>query len=539
MDVVSPYSKISTTTATGLETKKQPTYTTVGSIYNPSAATPIQPPTRRPRARRFPQHLEPPSGEGFNLPDSLSSLLSKERSPPSPPTTANTLDTKQYTPLQQNYDRALSPIHEQEFAAFSDLGMTAPTLRSGNLPHPPSVLEDDESVASEDTLVSSKMTVRSLRNLASYPNPMRKAAQKALAKARPANLSFSRPGGLSPLSITASDIGPGRDRPTAATAGLPSAVSSGPPQPLTAGPPGLRQLKRAAFDSTTASIRNSRFEGQNEPRFTSAHMPIGHQPRASTVAQPYKAEADNHAIYDREVRGRDIGLSSHLSQHDFADIYGPVTQMSRPSSDLRQSSSSTPFYVAGPSVKRFVYDTLPPEKISRYFPDGFPSNYDGRYTPLSDAWHKVAIPSHTPPLDEEAQKQRESVLAKDLDQERDAQTSGRLQRKLGAIGAERERLFGCAINKPVQSKLSMEEAIQMESSEHVEPLLNMTYAALLNYRDYRRSCCRPNGWFPKFAEPDESLIDRSPEGNNSFFDDPRAEAPKKKKVTRVPRRLGY
>ncbi|KAK0723792.1 hypothetical protein B0T21DRAFT_293816 [Apiosordaria backusii] len=531
VDVVSPYSKISMTAATGLETKEQPTYTTVGSIYNPNAATPIQPPTRRPRTRRYPQSLESPSGEAFNFPDPFTALLLKYKLPP-PPTTANTL--RRYSPLQQNYDRALSPINEQEYSVLANFGMAVPpTIRSGNLP-PPSVLENDDSVAPEDTLVSSRIRVKGLTNLASYPNPMRKAAQKALARARPANFAFSRPEGLSSLSMAAPDFGTGRDRPAVATPRLPSTSSSGTPQPLTAGPPGLRQLKRTTFDPAQPSIRTSRLEDQNEPPTASSHLPIGYQARSSSVIQPYKAETNYLAFNDRELRGRYVGHSTQLFQHNMSGNYGSIAQKSRVSPDWRHSSSSTPFQFNGPEqepVKRFVYDTLPFERISKYFPKGLPPNYHGQNILVSDDWaSRAMIASQQPPL----QRQLDMPFYAG-----EGFSIGHLQRKLGAIGVERERRFGSGTDKSVPPKLSIEEAINMEASEHVKPMLEMTYVALLNYRDTRRSRGPVSAWGPIFAEPDESLIDHSPDGNNSFFDDPRVEVPKKKKVTRFPRRLGY
>ncbi|CAP68160.1 uncharacterized protein PODANS_1_20250 [Podospora anserina S mat+] len=540
MDVASSCSKISMTAAADVEAKKQPTYTTVGSIYNPSAAAPIQAPTRRPRTRRFPQPPESPLGDPFDFTDPLRALL-KEKSPPSPPTTAAVL--KQYTPLQQNYDRALSPINEQEYLAMT----MPPQFRSENLPPPPpppppspppppptapSVLDDEDGVASKDTLISSKMTVKSLTNLASYPNPMQKAAQKALARARPANILLSRSEIPSPLSSTTSDIGFGRDRSTVNPAGLPSTASSGPPRPLTAGPPGVRQFKRNGFDPTTSSARIGRLESQNETSAARPLFPIGHQTKPSIIRQPFQAGVNYMALRDGDIRGHDAEHPSQLLQHNLSGNYGSTAQQSRASPDLRRSSSSTPFRPSDQDPKKGpVHDTLPPEKAMEYFPAGFPSNYDGQYTP------RPAVPSKFSPLDQEAQKQTQNQLDKQDQQIHDS-TNGRVQRPIGAIGAERERRRN-AIDKAVSRKLDNEDTTKMDSNEYAKPLLDRTYDALLKYRESGRSACPSNGWHPQFAEPDESLFDHSPEGNNSFFDDPRMEAPKKKKVAKPTRKLGY
>ncbi|KAK4682895.1 hypothetical protein QC764_120250 [Podospora pseudoanserina] len=463
MDVASSCSKISMTAAADVEAKKQPTYTTVGSIYNPSAAAPIQAPTRRPRIRRFPQPPESPLGDPFDFTDPLRALL-KEKSPPSPPTTAAVL--KQYTPLQQNYDRALSPINEQEYLAMT----MPPQFRRSEIP--------------------------------------------------------------SPLSSTTSDIGFGRDRPTVNPAGLPSTASSGPPRPLTAGPPGVRQFKRNGFDPTTSSVRIGRLESQNETSAARPLFPIGHQTKPSIIRQPFQAGVNYMALHDGDIRGHDAEHPSQLLQHNLSGNYGSNAQQSRASPDLRRSSSSTPFRPSDPDPKKGpVHDTLPPEKAMEYFPAGFPSNYDGQYTP------RPAVPSKFSPLDQESQKQTQNQLDKQ-DQQIHDPTNGRVQRPIGAIGAERERRRN-AIDKAVSCKLDNEDTTKMDSNEYAKPLLDRTYDALLKYRDSGRSACPSNGWHPQFAEPDESLFDHSPEGNNSFFDDPRMEAPKKKKVVKPTRKLGY
>ncbi|KAK0669556.1 hypothetical protein QBC41DRAFT_274419 [Cercophora samala] len=469
MDVASPYSKNSMTAATDLEAKKQPTYTTVGSIYNPNAANPIQAPPRRPRTRRFPQPLESPSGEAFDFADPLRDLL-KQKSPPSPPTTANVL--KQYTPLQQNYDRALSPISEQEHRAMT----MNPKLRRLEAP--------------------------------------------------------------SPLSLNTADVGVGRDRSTVNPAGLPSTTSSGPPQPLTAGPPGLRQFKRNTFDLSTSSVRTSRWEKQNEPSAASSPFPIGHQAKPSSIGQPFRTGVNYPALRDGNIRGYDAEMLTQPFQHGVLGNYGSIVHQSHTSPDLRQSSSSTPLQQNGQESKKGpVHDTLPVERIAQYFPNSFPHDYTGQHTLKSESWATQAMSPKLSLLDQEAQKQRQIQLAKSDQQIRD-QAYGRMQRSIGAIGAERERRRS-AIDKPVSPKLSIEDTTEMGSTDYAKPLLDRTYDALLKYRDSGRSASSSNGWYPKFAEPDESLIDHSPEGNNSFFDDPRTEAPKKKKIAKPPRKLGY
>ncbi|GAB1312188.1 hypothetical protein MFIFM68171_02398 [Madurella fahalii] len=361
----------------GPDVNKQPTYTTVGSIYNPKAVTPLQPPARRPRTNRYPQPLRLSTGEPFlPLPDALlTSLSPKAKAPVSPPSTAATL--RQYSPLQQNYDRAVSPLSEQEKSATA-AGMSMPNTRSGNLP-PPARLEDDDSAAFEDTLASLHITVKGLTNLASYPNPMQKAAQKTLARARTGNLSLGRPD--TPFSLPSITPDPYKNRQANHTYGA-TAAAAGLPKPLTAGPPGQRQFKSSTYEATSKVLRQ---ESQDtRMRRTSKFFPPGQSTDFSyKPGLSFQTELD----YSHLTGGATKVAHSTPEEKD----YGPI---SPPSSSLWPSSpllSPVPAAVAaegGGRTKRTVYDTLPLERIKQYFPDGLPSNYDGRYTPIPENWHE-------------------------------------------------------------------------------------------------------------------------------------------------------
>ena len=200
-----------------LQATRQPTpprqYTTVGSLYNPQPQ-PLQPPVRRGRTVKslFPY---------------------KSDSPAAPP-------QLQYTPLQQNSDRAISPIRSdygtgtvpllsfnsfqerQDAQSFGPLAsnvqqasnmsgvlqasasgntetsrgvnnQTAGSMDSytdysaadglGMLAKPGT--SSDHGSDTTDTKPISAMNFNSLTNLASYPNPNRRAAQKLLASHRP------------------------------------------------------------------------------------------------------------------------------------------------------------------------------------------------------------------------------------------------------------------------------------------------------------------------------------------------------------------
>lgn len=186
-------------------------YTTVGSVYNPQSQ-PLQPPIRRGRTVKalFPFKSESPAGP---------SML-------------------QYTALQQNSDRAVSPVHmdphalpssmtitRQERQVLQKFGVAVPSIHQPSTmpsrlqsPFPSTAgparyansrldstvdafadpVSDDNSTMfanahadsdnesdEADTKPISAMNFNSLTNLASYPNPMQRAAQKVLASHRP------------------------------------------------------------------------------------------------------------------------------------------------------------------------------------------------------------------------------------------------------------------------------------------------------------------------------------------------------------------
>jgi hypothetical protein len=185
-------------------------YTTVGSIYNPQPQ-PLQPPVRRGRTVKalFPYKSESPAG-----PSQL-----------------------QYTPLQQNADRAVSPVRlsprslpstvtDQEREVLHKFGIVVSNIQqtpnmSRHLQSPirgnsgvvtlhnynyaddiidavadPAITSNLTMVADTDTDPDSEsdgadvksisaMNINSITNLASYPNPNQRAAQKLLASHRP------------------------------------------------------------------------------------------------------------------------------------------------------------------------------------------------------------------------------------------------------------------------------------------------------------------------------------------------------------------
>ncbi|OAA42721.1 hypothetical protein NOR_04852 [Metarhizium rileyi] len=189
----------------------QPTYTTAGTIYRPSSSQPLQPPARRGRLPKWPA-----GGIHSDLalfPKSALAGLSM-KAPVGRPSAL-----QQYTPLQQNNHRAVSPFSDPDHLA-AKMPMEIPRIRSGNAlnlisaslseegTQETTTTEDDGHRSADDSDEGSDddganmtllrhLPVQSLHNLASYQNPNQKYAQKALqpgTRPRPPALGSSSMG---------------------------------------------------------------------------------------------------------------------------------------------------------------------------------------------------------------------------------------------------------------------------------------------------------------------------------------------------------
>nr|KAI0391693.1 hypothetical protein F5Y17DRAFT_468023 [Xylariaceae sp. FL0594] len=245
-------------------------YTTVGSVYNPQPQ-PLQPPVRRGRAAKplFPFNSEPTPSQHPPL----------------------------YTPLQQNSDRAVSPARnssdmppfyvstigcdlsthssipggrgvgraQQGFPEASrvrdiNVGVIGQQIADRTSATVADAMDDSDGDADERTVGAiSRMNINSLVNLASYPNPMQRTAQKKLATHRAPpepvnNASEVKTGGFNAQAEPWVPSGK-------AIVNLPSFVPiSGAPAPLTAGPPGVRQSRQAALEQE--SLHRAQVAGQ-------------------------------------------------------------------------------------------------------------------------------------------------------------------------------------------------------------------------------------------------------------------------------------
>ncbi|KAK1758464.1 hypothetical protein QBC47DRAFT_358312 [Echria macrotheca] len=575
--------------STAAEKSRQPTYTTVGSIYNPNASAPLQPPTRRPRARRYQPVLQLPPQEHHLLSGQLVPVFPMRDKLSPEPLTASP-GVPEYSPLQQNYDRAISPLAEQEKAAWERrVAMAAPSMRSGNMPAPPGLsrsiqspgsgylspppaldysspspgiggpvgdggnrsrmpVGDGDSVASEDTLAS-KITVKGLTNLASYPNPMQRAAQNALAKARAANHAASRAATPS-LSLGADS---GRDRMTG-----PGSTAMGIPQPLTAGPPGQRHFRPTTSDATLRAVNTN---NENAPPHAFQRMddvppsPFSREPFAypsSHSQRPFPGvEPSGQAnIMDRFGQGRQTPQMAEAFNFSHSSTF----QMARESPGWSTTDAATP----NGKVEEKGKGALPgPTNEARQGStnvalQSLTTSRDVVVTGSSD------MAAKSQPTPAQAAEEALTDRAAWLDQwfyggthrlDKDVGTVVRehenrcLKNKFGVIGDGRDLPrqdvdTGTKDNAKRQPRVpSMEETKATPDHVHAEPLVVMLLETLLRHKENSIGVSQP-GFPRRYVPADPAWIDNSPGGNNSFFDQPADEQSKKKKLPKKARR-GY
>ena len=526
------------------ELNKQPVYTTVGSIYNPTKTSAIQAPTRRPRPRRHPTTFPVPAGaEAYtDAPGSLLVALSlKDRdynlSPASRPR------TPQYSPLQQNLDRAVSPrlITKRVSPGFPEPGMSIPSIRSGNLP-PPSTLGfnidtidwqsgaafgDTDSVASEETLSSSRIGVKGLANLASYPNPMQKAAQNKLARARIANIGLQSASTASSLH-TPSEYGTG--------GGL--SLGTGAPRPLTAGPPGQRHFRPATFDSAS---RTAKAEEIDIAQRVSTLDHIDVLEALSTLraeGPPSKSHSTTNNRppvndYTGSVAARgNFRSSPHMAYSVGEAVLTPQPVVAQPPVPAAAKSDlETRNWSARDGRSWVTRDTLPVSDIEKYYPRGLVKDY----TAASQQSEGDASDPKLE-LNRRFYAGTEGLVRNTNRAFREHDVCCHTNR-IGVIGEERSRRQRDGSDRAQPEFIDVQEANRMEDSLHAEPLLNMMLETLLRYQEGARPSNSTSMGLPTvFAPADPAWVDDSEGGNKSFFEQRQAEKPTRGNSSRRTRR---
>ncbi|KAH8171846.1 hypothetical protein LIA77_08613 [Sarocladium implicatum] len=519
----------------------QPTYTTAGTIYNPNSSQPLQPPARRGRFSKWNSGLP---AELSLLPKSMLSALPLHISThgstrPGP--------LAQYSPLQQNYDRAVSPTVVSPKIISDRVAAQTPRMFSPSLTGTNFADEHDHSDSSDDDeeielrlkpLLS--MPVKSLQNLASYPNPEQKRAQKVILRGVRSNLAAnnvlgpnpnghntSSKVGDSPFGRSArssrpapnqqqlSEVEPSPPKSTmqdfkfvnqkqmraslyrSSTNGSAQdenpgyttlAIGPGAPLPLTAGPPGQRQYRPSTFDATFKALR------------------------AKDLGSGLAEEATS-------VEGDPETMSSDKSEPDTASIdymgmlLGDSTPC-EPSDEFNNYYYRQPQAQESPTLHRSRHFMSPQEQMNGY------SNYADEYYPLASEWNSGEPLGPWPQLQTEplAPLTAEERLQLRLMRVNEAWQRGRFYyttadyvpraqtSPLGAVGERVPSMNGSKVDKQDDERLSIAEANQLSAAEHAKPLLDLVLRSLERNLAYQQ-----------FWTPDPSLVDQSPEGNRSLF----------------------
>ncbi|KAI1760213.1 hypothetical protein GGR53DRAFT_470540 [Hypoxylon sp. FL1150] len=531
-------------------------YTTVGSVWQPQSQ-PMQAPERR--GRTLKSFMSQPFGSDFSafvdsgVPQSSSNQYSTQYySHQHPPQSRPAQFVPQYSPLQQNFDRAVSPIRlpsprglhynhynqsdspavqqfntqdEYHYAKFANMSeqqkRIAPVIpvmplrpvqgNQGEGPNKrdvvknPSVdtVEEDEEGSEMDehdddelNLALMRMPTKTLSNLASFKNPMQKAAQRILAMARqnpsaatagnqanPQGVTRPPPGFSGPAGMASANnrsdsdysfsdpvympfgqnpsLSAARDSST-----YPAILARGPgaPQPLTAGPPGQRQFRPTGVESPWTDKTRGSHSLEN--------MSPDYKPFGSAQAQQQRA----------------MHAASQQSNP-------PQRPEGRPLAN-RWGASTVPWGMnAGKSSEEKITDTLTAEEASRFYPQGLPADFNYNTVPIADDWQERRLREveeeemrKNPMLmqqspewqaERKAQLDRDfyggnSMINKSLDMAIHEQGSRKTLRAIGSEMKEAKMAAGKVENR----KLTVEQADSIPTHRHAEPLLSMLYQTL-------------------------------------------------------------
>ncbi|KAI1098930.1 hypothetical protein F4804DRAFT_102050 [Jackrogersella minutella] len=393
--------------------------------------------------------------------------------------------------------------------------MEAHNRRSGNDDSEDSIA--DEEVGLDHLL---RMSTNSLTNLASYGNPMQKAAQKVLTQARQAPASLRRqdsdtaqdtrgllppPGFGSGLRYARSDPltverllqserinepGP-PNRPIRALNMnssefvprerdvYPTVLSKGPgaPLPLTAGPPGHRQFQSSAFNPANTwqkgspALNNSVNQWQknfDQPRNIDSFEGGPPRPQQYPPYQPHRP-------------------MQPLNQQPTAPY------PSRPTSTLQTAVMNK----GRENSSTKVVDTLTYEEAQKFFPNGFPSEFNYNTQPIPDNWAELRLQE----LEEEEKRKNQisvqqtpgfqashrakllkdfysgnDMINKEFEMAVHEKNSRDIARAVGSTFKESEKAAGKIVNR----RLSNDEVDRIPTHEHAKPLLSVMYQSLTN-----------------------------------------------------------
>ncbi|VUC33160.1 unnamed protein product [Clonostachys rosea] len=500
---------------------KQPTYTTAGTIYNPNTSQPLQPPTRRGRSFKWAQN----TGTDLFPKSILNSLPLKTPGCPAP-------TFQQYSPLQQNYDRAISPLVEPN-SPLAKMPYQRLPLQASNYNGTTQKRseQDEENLGDENKKEDSDsdsefgmdplmgMTVKSLHNLASYPNPNQKRAQKALLRGMkqptggasdrahpvapsnvvrpigsPAKRKISQRDLLGavqleyrvqpttpvdteqdPVTLSEDEVSSGSLGASSLTSregyrtGVPTfstrVLGTGAPRPLTAGPPGQRQYRPSTFESTWKALQTK--SHSQKPDVGNSDMFGPTMMDSSSVENEGGASLSDVFTPLEDARTRS---TSPYAQHG----------MDTKNFNLRALENQSPSISEEDSVKDSMErecqqsegSTEPNIFAVSTWRDNSPE-IRMKYIPGTDRLTVEAIKSRNDDNDRYWYAGSDFLGKTATEAVIDLRVK-KLESNLGAIGD------GRPLKAPNHySPIGIQEAIRIPPEEHSKPIMNMTFATIL------------------------------------------------------------
>lgn len=516
----------STTASTTLgTTSRQPTYTTAGTIYNPGSSQPPKPPLRRGRSNKWPNSASAAGHDlGFYSPALLQTSRSNEECLYESP--------QQYMPLQQNSDKAINPLQARDYSTeaqtmspFGEFLYARPPSRPRSLLAAAAEMEESTRVTgmqsgdednSDNSLEDSDVTpdplrgmpVKSLQNLASYPNPNQNRAQEALQGKKPVlvetavdaehhagptrldhgpyrsepmnpdvqqqrastspvyfqrnrednmwqdprpNLhntpsSTSRP----PQDYGVSNLDGGIESTHDARARMASRngrIGQGVPRPLTAGPPGQRQYQRSTFESTVKAMQSP---ADQDDQYGSSKAKSNHSERVFNAK--FFATGFRDSLMPKLEGVRTINLENHTRSLD-SDFVPPPKRLDEASTILGPIGSAADSRItlsAAPHSPEYDDQAISGEE-----------RFHARIKRVNDLFYAGS-----------------DLLGKSTSDHLDdylyfGHRRGQA-RAVGAVGDGRP-----STNSKVYPRIDLEEASRMTVAQHAEPLVNMMYGSML------------------------------------------------------------
>ncbi|KAK1656056.1 hypothetical protein BDP81DRAFT_305317 [Colletotrichum phormii] len=562
------------------------TYTTAGTIYNPSNAQQLQPPVRRGRTLKWPAQGVAASELSLFPKSVLAGLPLKSQNLVTTPTSPRPPQIPKYSPLQQNYDRAVSPLTDYSLESPNELDvrsnspsslMPSYSMNSNQASPvaaamPTSVVNkhvdanssddgDDESFG-ENPLRG--LTVKSLHNLASYPNPNQKRAQRALLRARPGTTPAPSAGNISRTAtpsygaqtfegfdmgndgshspalfrsaktdpndilkmkadrsghdpdnswrINCTSPPPGlfpaaniqRDLPQAA---YKSTLATGPgaPRPLTAGPPGHRQYRTSTFENTIKALNNGPKEMPLDgPMFGQANLGLQKHMTHETM----RFSGTETPVHLKS------GLDSLLcgSTPDTDDCYQDVVDEASRMSD-QQMEKVLEYIKLGQNMNEATSRAQAASAMPVVSGDDWPADYPKAVRPpwTEGTWTMT---------DDALQKRNERInqlfhagtgaLGKSMMAVIQEKEFRDFKRQVGVIGDRRPK---AKAEKTEYPPIKVDRLNKMTDSEATEPFLAMAYSALVNHQEG----VHDHPQFHQWEDPEPHMVDTSAQGLRSVF----------------------